>query len=243
MLTVDHTLPRKLRFLCGRRKGSVALLGGTWSQELDGGNPLVDRSCLINTAIRSVRASAFCDLGRCAAFYRLFDVSYHRPEETYDGKLYPELEEVTTVFLCNLSNPNYSTEEFQAEWKLFIRRADGEGCGTDQPGSTKDSENSTNGEALLEQNGDGEVKVNVEEAPETPQDPSKEPGEITADPDEVEASARVPVVRVCPANPALLLCPQPVFVEKSGETDKKYEVCARDSGSTPLCSLMRYISV
>jgi hypothetical protein len=37
---VDFSLSRKLRVLCGRRKGTVMLLGGSWCKEIDGGDPL-----------------------------------------------------------------------------------------------------------------------------------------------------------------------------------------------------------
>lgn len=79
---MDSTLPRKLRsFFCfvkdmfgkisfclvfrlvyGRRKGAVQLLGGAWSRELDGGDPLLDRNCLFNTARRTVLAHSFLDI-------------------------------------------------------------------------------------------------------------------------------------------------------------------------------------
>lgn len=38
---VDHLFTSKLRVLCGRRKKNITLLGGSWCEELDGGDPLV----------------------------------------------------------------------------------------------------------------------------------------------------------------------------------------------------------
>jgi hypothetical protein len=124
-LPTDHLLPRRLRLLCGRRKGAVHILGGAWSQELDGGDPINDRSCLLNTVVRTLKALTFCDLSRCAHFSKLFDITYHRPEETYEGKFYPEIEEVTAVYNATLFPPEYTEEEFTAEWDLFQRRTQG----------------------------------------------------------------------------------------------------------------------
>ncbi len=80
------------RILCGRKKGVATLLGTSYSQELDGGNPLADRSCLYNTARRALYAQTLLDIGTDAASHmiKLAEVCYHRPKEEIGGKEYPE---------------------------------------------------------------------------------------------------------------------------------------------------------
>ena len=116
---------RRLRLLVGRRKGNICLLGGAWSQELDGGDPRVDSSCLLSTARRCVRALSYCDLDRCAVLTKLMEVTYHRPEESISGRAYPEQEERTFIYFAAIHAPNYSANEFSKEWDLFSRRSGG----------------------------------------------------------------------------------------------------------------------
>jgi len=103
------------RILCGRRKGSVMLLGGAWCKDLDGGNPLVDRSCLLNTARRAVYSQSLLDIFAGTNLFdcggglanghsiesnliKLCEISYHRPKEDTKGKTYPE--QVIAPFNC-----------------------------------------------------------------------------------------------------------------------------------------------
>jgi hypothetical protein len=79
--------------LCGRRKGSILLLGTSWSCDLDGGNPLEDRSCLMNTARRALFAQSLLDIANgdvAANMMKLGEILYHRPKEEIKGKIYPE---------------------------------------------------------------------------------------------------------------------------------------------------------
>ena len=103
---IDHLFARRLRVLCGRRKKAATLLGGSWCAELDGGNPMEDRGCLLNTARRALLAQTLLDLAggagcRCN-IVKLGEVSYHRPQEEYNGQSFPEQEECTALFLCVL---------------------------------------------------------------------------------------------------------------------------------------------
>ena len=103
---IDHLFARRLRVLCGRRKKAATLLGGSWCAELDGGNPMEDRGCLLNTARRALLAQSLLDLAggagcRCN-IVKLGEVSYHRPQEEYNGRSFPEQEECTALFLCVL---------------------------------------------------------------------------------------------------------------------------------------------
>lgn len=125
---VDFTITRKLRILCGRRKNSIMLLGGSWCKELDGGDPLTDRSCLLNTARRTLLAQCLLDItdeSNCA-ITKLCEISYHRPKEEFKGKAYPDQDEITVIYLCSLSNPvNMSDDEFDRKWKIFTNRVYG----------------------------------------------------------------------------------------------------------------------
>lgn len=84
------------------------LLGGSWCKELDGGNPLQDRSCLIHTARRALYSQSLLDIFIGTSLFeflpsefgeadndiqnlvRLCEISYHRPREDTNGKTYPE---------------------------------------------------------------------------------------------------------------------------------------------------------
>jgi hypothetical protein len=79
--------------LCGRKKGSLVLLGTAWNRDLDGGDPLVDRSCLFHTARRALYAQSLLDIARGDVnkqLIKLCEVNYHRPREEIKGKIYPE---------------------------------------------------------------------------------------------------------------------------------------------------------
>eukprot|EP01039_Chlorochromonas_danica_P009647 gene9647-10666_t len=128
---IDNTLPRKLRMLCGKRKGGLLLLGAAWSRELDGGDPVSDRSCLLNTARRAIYAQSLIDIARGDAasnLLRLGEVTYYRPKEEIKQKVYPEQLEVTVIYLYSLQ-PNLveglMEEDWEEQWSIFARRARG----------------------------------------------------------------------------------------------------------------------
>ena len=129
---VDHLFARRLRVLCGRRKKAVTLLGGAWCEELDGGNPMEDRGCLLNTARRALLAQSLLDIaggaGCRSSLTKLGEINYHRPQEEYNGKTFPEQEECTALYLCVLQ-PTRCTEadlaDFENKWETFAARANG----------------------------------------------------------------------------------------------------------------------
>ena len=129
---VDHLFARRLRVLCGRRKKAVTLLGGAWCEELDGGNPMEDRGCLLNTARRTLMAQSLLDIaggaGCRSTLTKLGEINYHRPQEEYNGKTFPEQEECTALYLCVLQ-PTRCTEadlaDFENKWETFAARANG----------------------------------------------------------------------------------------------------------------------
>lgn len=123
---VDSSLLKKLRVLIGRRKASAMLLGGAWSQELDGGDPLTDRSCLLNTARRAVLAQSFVDIALCSTPLKLAEILYQRPQEEVKGKVYPEQDEVTCLYVCRVNRElDVSEEEFACMWDHYAARVEG----------------------------------------------------------------------------------------------------------------------
>lgn len=209
--STDYVSPRKLRLLLGKRKGSETLLGGAWSQELDGGDPLADRSCLLATARRSVRAASLCDVGRYASFSKLFEVYYHRPTETYEGKTFKEQEEITVVFMCTLSPVNCSEDDFAEEWTVFLKRCSGESIGPrhsliDMPATPALP---AAAEALSAVEG-GSFADDEGEIDETPPVAEASTAIARSKSDETE----VKPTREKPESALLLLCPQPESADK-----------------------------
>lgn len=128
---IDNHLPRKLRMLCGRRKGSLLLLGSSWSRDLDGGDPLTDRSCLLNTARRAVYAQSLIDIARGDAqnnLLKLCEITYHRPKEEIKQKVYPEQLEVTVIYMYSLQSnvlEGMAEDDWEQQWNIFQRRSRG----------------------------------------------------------------------------------------------------------------------
>jgi len=94
----------QLKFLCGRRGSNLQALGGSWSAEKDGGDPAVDQSVLVQTAIRTVKEQSSLDLSQCATWRKFFEIRYSRPSETIKDKETPRHEEVTVVFIPDVWN-------------------------------------------------------------------------------------------------------------------------------------------
>ena len=129
------------RVLVGRRKGSIALLGGSWSNELDGGNPFENRSCLLNTARRTVLSQSLLDIldTNICTITKLFELTYHRPQEEFNNKIYPEQDEISIVYLCTINTNYYNSlnlienenefENFNDKWNTFVGRISGESIG------------------------------------------------------------------------------------------------------------------
>lgn len=129
---VDHLFARRLRVLCGRRKKAATLLGGAWCEELDGGNPMEDRGCLLNTARRALMAQSLLDIaggaGCRSTITKLGEINYHRPQEEFNGKMYPEQEECTALYLCVLQPTRCSENDiadFDLKWDTFLARVNG----------------------------------------------------------------------------------------------------------------------
>jgi hypothetical protein len=71
-----------LKFAVFKRDRSLFAIGGPWNAAIDGGDPVVDPSCLIQTAIRHVKELVQVDLSNCTQWNRFLEVPM---------QLYPEL--------------------------------------------------------------------------------------------------------------------------------------------------------
>ncbi|CAD5226302.1 unnamed protein product [Bursaphelenchus xylophilus] len=75
-----QNLNKVLQVLVGMRgKSEFMGIGGAWSPSLDGENPL-DPQTLINTAVRTTKASVGVDLQNCPVWYQMAQIHYHRAD-------------------------------------------------------------------------------------------------------------------------------------------------------------------
>ena len=85
-------LNSELRFIVGKKdRTELFPVGGEWS-EVDGGDPSVDRSALIRTAVRHLLEFTSVDLSHCSDWSKFMELHYER-----DG-----FKEVTVIFVPKL---------------------------------------------------------------------------------------------------------------------------------------------
>jgi hypothetical protein len=78
--SLDHSFCKNLRMLFGTIS-EPQLLGTSWCKELDGGDPNIDRSCLLNTARRAVLSQSLIDIFTdCNDTVKLCEIVYSRPK-------------------------------------------------------------------------------------------------------------------------------------------------------------------
>lgn len=56
---------------------------------------------------------------------KLGEISYHRPQEEFKGKIYPEQDEISILYLCTVHTPSISDDIFSERWSLYNRRKQG----------------------------------------------------------------------------------------------------------------------
>lgn len=159
---LDYNSIRKLRVLCARRKGKIMLLGGSWSAQLDGGDPMADRSVLYQTARRTVLAQSMFDIASCGNVTKLCEFHYNRPKEEIKGKEYPEQEEVTVVYMCAAQPPDGTDDvTFSNLWDHYCARANGSAYG---PSLHMFAQNAAGllSEAPMQYANDAEVRVGAD---------------------------------------------------------------------------------
>ncbi|KAK1314638.1 hypothetical protein QJS10_CPA06g00457 [Acorus calamus] len=104
-----------LRFAVIRKDRSFMTIGGPWNVAVDGGDPAVDGSCLIHTALRYVKDMAQLDLHNCQHWNRFLEIHYDRVGK--DGLF--SHKEITVLFIPDLSACLPSVDEWQKQWIAY----------------------------------------------------------------------------------------------------------------------------
>ncbi|XP_042494256.1 protein SHORT ROOT IN SALT MEDIUM 1-like [Macadamia integrifolia] len=100
-----------LRFAILRQDRSFMAIGGPWDV-LDGEDPSVDESSLIQTALRCAKGLTQLDLHNCHRWNRFLEIHYDRVGK--DGLF--NHKEVTVLFVPDLSDCLPSLEEWRDQW-------------------------------------------------------------------------------------------------------------------------------
>eukprot|EP00898_Chlorokybus_atmophyticus_P007829 jgi/Chlat1/8047/Chrsp73S00601 len=90
-----------------KRNPVIGAIGGSWSAELDGGDPATEQSALVRTAIRTTKDQTQIDLSGCRTWLRFLDIHYHRAKHN----------EVTVIFVPDVWTLMPSVEEWPLVWK------------------------------------------------------------------------------------------------------------------------------
>ncbi|XP_039136315.1 protein SHORT ROOT IN SALT MEDIUM 1 isoform X1 [Dioscorea cayenensis subsp. rotundata] len=114
---VDRAIHMKniLKFAVLKKEQSFLAIGGPWSASIDGGDPSVDESSLIRTAIRCVKEIIQLDLHNCVQWNRFLEIHYHRIGK--DG--FFSHKEITVLFVPNLSNCLPSVDIWRTQWLAY----------------------------------------------------------------------------------------------------------------------------
>ncbi|KAL5225939.1 hypothetical protein ABZP36_012578 [Zizania latifolia] len=104
-----------LKFAVFKRDRSLFAIGGPWNAAIDGGDPSVDCSCLIQTAIRHVKELVQVDLSNCTQWNRFLEVHYNRVGK--DGLF--SHKEITVLFVPNLSECLPSVDLWKNNWIAY----------------------------------------------------------------------------------------------------------------------------
>ncbi|XP_073010931.1 protein SHORT ROOT IN SALT MEDIUM 1 isoform X1 [Typha latifolia] len=101
-----------LKFAVLRKDRSFMAIGGPWNVAIDGGDPLANDSCLIQTAVRHVKDLTQLDLHNCQHWNRFLELHYDRVGK--DGLF--SHREITVLFLPDLSECLPSIELWRSQW-------------------------------------------------------------------------------------------------------------------------------
>ncbi|GJM98160.1 hypothetical protein PR202_ga15144 [Eleusine coracana subsp. coracana] len=104
-----------LKFAVFKKDRSLFAIGGPWNAAIDGGDPTVDCSCLIRTAIRYVKETVQIDLANCTHWNRFVEVHYNRIGK--DGLF--SHKEITVLFVPNLSECLPSVDVWKNNWIAY----------------------------------------------------------------------------------------------------------------------------
>lgn len=231
-----------MKVLVGRRKAGLSLLGGPWSEELDGGNPLLDSTCLLRTVRRTVLAQSLVDVDSSrspVSLVNIGEVHFSRPAEIHKGKAYPAQEDVSVFFIATfdappvipvgLSSSNGTADgaaidsEYESNWERFVGRCSGKQFG---PSINHPSGHVDSGADAVELTDE----LNGESADPSESNEAKDGGdcddtEVIVEPvakSKPSEGAYVPKEK--PAEPLVLICQQPVSAEVSDDKTKRSDV-------------------
>lgn len=101
-------LSKTLKFLVSKERDGIVCIGGTSNPEVDG-DPAHDQDALLHTARRVVLEQTQIDLSAVNSWVRFMEVWYHRES----GQ-----EEVTVIFIPDISEIAPTFEQFLAQWHL-----------------------------------------------------------------------------------------------------------------------------
>uniref|UniRef100_J3MF26 EF-hand domain-containing protein n=1 Tax=Oryza brachyantha TaxID=4533 RepID=J3MF26_ORYBR len=104
-----------LKFAVFKRDRSLFAIGGPWNAAIDGGDPVVDSSCLIQTAIRHVKELVQVDLSNCNQWNRFLEIHYNRVGK--DGLF--SHKEITVLFVPNLSECLPPVDLWKNNWIAY----------------------------------------------------------------------------------------------------------------------------
>jgi len=104
-----------LKFAVFKKDRSLFAIGGPWNAAIDGGDPSVDCSCLIRTAIRCVKELVQVDLSNCTHWNRFVEVHYNRIGK--DGLF--SHKEITVLFVPNLLECLPSVDIWKNNWIAY----------------------------------------------------------------------------------------------------------------------------
>ncbi|CAM0872848.1 unnamed protein product [Alopecurus aequalis] len=172
-----------LKFAVFKKDHALVVIGGPWNAAMDGGDPLTDCSCLIQSAIRYAKELVQVDLSNCTHWNHFLEVHYNRIGK--DGLF--SHKEITVLFVPNLSECVPSVDTWKNTWIAYRKSK----AGTDKltinneqvPGDTKEQKKGTGDDHLRkgdiakdatkiekvdtkmdEQSKDGEAKLAEKEA-------------------------------------------------------------------------------
>ncbi|XBH56534.1 hypothetical protein VPH35_078335 [Triticum aestivum] len=104
-----------LKFAVFKKDHALTTIGGPWSAAIDGGDPLIDSSCLVRTAIRCTKELVQIDLSNCTHWNHFLEVHYNRIGK--DGLF--SHKEITVLFVPNLSECIPSVELWKKTWITY----------------------------------------------------------------------------------------------------------------------------
>ncbi|KAL6543907.1 hypothetical protein OROGR_010404 [Orobanche gracilis] len=153
-----------LRFAVLKKNSSLMAIGGPWDT-VDGGDPSVDDSSLVRTALRYAKDVANLDLKNCRHWNRFLEIHYDRVGK--DGNF--SHKEVTVLYVPDLSDCLPSLDSWREQWfnhkKAISERVRLRNLMKEVAGEKKES---SKDKKKLEHPKDGKAKIELPQKKEAP---------------------------------------------------------------------------